>query len=86
MGSKEIWELDYHQAFALIAVFGRATKGIEKRAKNRKDTVDVTQIFHIGTDFTVTDAGETFKENFEKKNGDPTELIEGIQKVTVDKD
>ena len=46
MGSKEIRNLQYRQAFAFIGVNGRQ-ESHEKRGKDEEETVSVTQIFIV---------------------------------------
>lgn len=46
MGSTEIWQLEYRQAFAFIGVMGKS-ECTEKRSSNIKDRASVTQIFEV---------------------------------------
>lgn len=61
MGSKEIADIEYRQAFAFIGISGGESTGSaqERRARSVKDKASVTQIFHIkvNVDKSMVSAG-----------------------------
>ena len=46
MGSQEIWDLQYRQAFVFIGIIGKV-RANEKRARSRKDPVSVLEAFEF---------------------------------------